>query len=50
MLLGKGIREGKLVNEEVQVLAGKINQYSSLVRGKFERSLIIHAVEEKKGK
>ena len=38
------------MNEEVQVLAGKINHYSNLVRGKFERSLITHTVEEKKAK
>ena len=50
MLLGKGVREGKLLNEEVQVIAGKINHYANLVKGKFERSLIIHAVEEKKSK
>ena len=50
VLLGKGIREGELSNEEVQVMAGKINHYASIVRGKFERSLIIHTVKEDKGK
>ena len=50
VLLGKGIREGELSNEEVQVMAGKINHYASIVGGKFERSLIIHTVKEDKGK
>ena len=50
ILLGKGIRQGSLLNEEAMVLAGKLNHYSSLVEGKFERSLIIHLVEEKEKK
>ena len=34
----------------LMVMSGKINHYSNLVGGRFERSLIIHAVEEKKSK
>jgi hypothetical protein len=52
VLLGKGIREGQLMNKEAMCLAGKINHYSNLVAGKFERCLIIHVVEadNRKGK
>ena len=50
VLLAKGIRQGHLLNEEAQVLAGKLNHYSNLVHRKFERCLVIPLVEEKKGK
>jgi len=50
VLLGKGIRQGYLENGEAQVLAGKVNHYSNLVSGRFERTLIIHLVNEKKRK
>ena len=50
VLLGKGIKQGTLLNEEAMVLAGKINHYASMVQGKFERSLIIHLVEESEKK
>jgi hypothetical protein len=36
VLLAKGIKQGTLLNGEVQVLAGKINYYLNLIRGKFE--------------
>ena len=39
-----------LLNEEAQVLAWKINHYSNIFNGKFERCLIIHIVDEAKGK
>ena len=48
MLLYKGVMQGHLENRETQVLAGKINHYSALVNGKFERCLIIHQVDEGK--
>ena len=50
MLLGKGRREGRLLNEELQVLAGKNNHYSALAGGKFQRSVTFQAVEERKEK
>jgi hypothetical protein len=50
ILLAKGIRHWTLLNGEAQVLAGKINHYSNIIWGKFERCLIIHIVKEAKGK
>jgi hypothetical protein len=50
VLIAKGIRQGSLMNGEAQVLAGKINHYSNIVNGKYEICLIIHIVEEAKGK
>ena len=50
MLLAKGIKQGTLLNGEAQVLAGKINHYLNLIRGKFERCLIIHLVQDAKSK
>ena len=50
MLLGKRVRRGRLLNEELQVLAGKNNHYSALAGGKFGRSVTFHAVEERKKK
>ena len=48
--LAKGIKQGTLLNGEAQVLAGKINHYSNLIRWKFERCLIIHIVQDAKSK
>jgi hypothetical protein len=48
VLLAKGIRQGTLLNGEAQVLAGKINHYSNIINGKFERFLIIRIVNEAK--
>ena len=50
VLVAKGIRQGTLLNEEAKVLAGKINHYSNIINGKFERCLIIHIVDEAKRK
>ena len=47
VLLGKCIREGELRNEEAMILAGKLNHYSNLVEGRFERCLVIHLVKDK---
>ena len=47
VLIGKGIRQGCLVKEEAMTLAGKINHYSNLVQGHFERCLINHLVKDK---
>jgi hypothetical protein len=35
------------MNEEAMTLAGKLNHYSKLVEGRFERCLIIHLVKDK---
>ena len=37
VLLGKGIWQGSLLNSEAQTLAGKLNHYSNVVGGKYER-------------
>ena len=50
VLLGKSIREGKLLNVEAMQLAGKLNHYSNLVGGQFERCLLIHLVKDKAAK
>ena len=50
VLVAKGIRQGTLLNEEAKVLAGKINHYSNIIGGKYERCLIIHIVDEAKKK
>jgi hypothetical protein len=50
VLLGKCIREGKLMNVEAMQLAGKLNHFSNLVEGQYERCLIIHLVKDKAGK
>ena len=47
VLLGKFIREGKLQNGEAMTLAGKLNHYSNLVGGKYERCFVIHLVKDK---
>ena len=47
LLLGQGIRDGEMTNREAMVLAGKINHYSNLVGGKYERCLIIHLADDK---
>ena len=47
VLVGKGIRQGKLLKEEAMTLEGKINHYSNLVRGKFKRCLVLHLVRDK---
>ena len=47
VLVGKGIKEGVLLNEEAMTLTGKLNHYSNLVNGKFERCLVIHLVQDK---
>jgi hypothetical protein len=49
VLLGKCIREGKLYMYWLAIgsMNGKLNHYSNLVDGRYERSLIIHLVREK---
>ena len=46
-MIGKGIKQGSLMKEEAETLAGKINNYSNLVSGRYERCLIIHLVKNK---
>jgi hypothetical protein len=50
VLLGKWIREGKLLNVEAMQLAGKLINYSNLVGGQYECCLIFHLVKDKAGK
>ena len=50
VLLAKCIREGELMNVEAMTLVGKLNHYSNLVEGKFERCLIIHLVKEERNR
>ena len=45
VLLGKGIRYGLLLKQEVMSLVDKINHYSNLLQGKFEWCQIIHIAE-----
>ena len=40
--LGKALRAGRIRNDEALFLAGKINHYSEMVQGRFNRCLLIH--------
>ena len=42
MVLGKALRTGRILNIETLTLSGKLNHYSEMVSGKFNRCLIIH--------
>ena len=44
VLLGSGIRQRYLTNGEAMTLSGKLNHYSPVVQGKFERCLITQLV------
>ena len=46
VLLGTGIRQRYLTNGEAMTLSGKLNHYSPVVQGKFERCLITHLVAD----
>ena len=46
VLLGTGIRQRYLTNGEAMTLSGKLNHYSPVVQGKFERGLITHLVDD----
>ena len=50
VLLSKGIKQGSLMKGEAETLAGKINHYSNLVSGRYERCLIIHLVRDRDSK
>ena len=40
--LGEALRTRKILNKEAIQLCGKLNHYSEMVSGKFNRCLIIH--------
>ena len=46
VLLGTGIKQGYLTNGEAMSSLGKLNHYSPVVQGKFERCLITHLVDD----
>ena len=40
--IGEAIRSGYIKNGDAVSLAGKINHYSNMVNGKFNRCLLVH--------
>ena len=46
--IGNVLRKGVVTNGDAQALAGRLNHYSNMVNGKFNRCLISHMCDEKK--
>ena len=46
--IGNVLRTGVITNGDAQAMAGRLNHYSNMVNGKFNRCLISHLCDEKK--